>query len=194
MYTPPTPTRRDKTVSSRRRRRCVLGLKYCTTLHVNCNNNCEIIAVFFHYLRIMNLVGSTRYRIPCSVVFEAKSVISRNQGLLCWLFPAGFSCVSSWCTAMQNSNKQGRSQRWIWDQEMFLPPPFPLSGYPFLLFIPSFTPSFPLCPFFLSHSLFFPGVRNPPLNSVRGSGWEHCELPRVWEERGRQTGFSAYLF
>ena len=25
MYTPPTPTRRDKTVSSRRRRRCVLG-------------------------------------------------------------------------------------------------------------------------------------------------------------------------
>ena len=26
QYTPPTPTRRDKTVSSRRRRRCVLGL------------------------------------------------------------------------------------------------------------------------------------------------------------------------
>jgi len=25
IYTPPTPTRRDKTVSSRRRRRCVLG-------------------------------------------------------------------------------------------------------------------------------------------------------------------------
>ena len=27
MYTPPTPTRRDSTVSSRRRRRCVLGLQ-----------------------------------------------------------------------------------------------------------------------------------------------------------------------
>jgi len=27
MYTPPTPTRRDSTVSSRRRRRCVLGLR-----------------------------------------------------------------------------------------------------------------------------------------------------------------------
>ena len=27
QYTPPTPTRRDKTVSSRRRRRCVLGLR-----------------------------------------------------------------------------------------------------------------------------------------------------------------------
>ena len=26
MYTPSTPTRRDKTVSSRRRRRCVLGI------------------------------------------------------------------------------------------------------------------------------------------------------------------------
>ena len=26
-YTPPTPTRRDSTVSSRRRRRCVLGLR-----------------------------------------------------------------------------------------------------------------------------------------------------------------------
>jgi len=26
MYTPPTPTRRDSTVSSRRRRRCVFGL------------------------------------------------------------------------------------------------------------------------------------------------------------------------
>jgi len=26
MYTPPTPTRQDSTVSSRRRRRCVLGL------------------------------------------------------------------------------------------------------------------------------------------------------------------------
>ena len=28
MYTPPTPTRRDSTVSSRRRRRCVLGLTW----------------------------------------------------------------------------------------------------------------------------------------------------------------------
>ena len=28
MYTPPTPTRRDKTVSSRRRRRCVLGFRH----------------------------------------------------------------------------------------------------------------------------------------------------------------------
>ena len=46
MYTPPTPTRRDKTVSSRRRRRCVLGLTLTyPTLDSSLTYTCYAFAV-----------------------------------------------------------------------------------------------------------------------------------------------------
>jgi len=49
MYTPPTPTRRNSTVSSRRRRRCVLGLTFKKILSDFCN--LRFLNVAYIYLR-----------------------------------------------------------------------------------------------------------------------------------------------
>ena len=50
MYTPPTPTRRNSTVSSRRRRRCVLGFKHPTSSST--------------ILQLIQKGSGVRYRIP----------------------------------------------------------------------------------------------------------------------------------
>jgi len=50
MYTPPTPTRRDKTVSSRRRRRCVLGITVALVIHRADLDSLEVVTAILSSL------------------------------------------------------------------------------------------------------------------------------------------------
>jgi len=68
MYTPPTPTRSDKTISSRRRRRCVLGFRKWIRLDALYN---MAVTCASHFSVSVTCTPSSLYDFTISITFPS---------------------------------------------------------------------------------------------------------------------------